>query len=326
MREWALQTAEGWVRDFHVDGLRLDAIHAIVDSSPEHLVAAIARRSGAIVIAESGMNDPKVMTDWGCDGAWADDFHHALRVLLTGDRDGYYAEFGAVADLAKAFHRPHVHDGTFSTFRGRRFGAPADHVAPEHFVVFSANHDQVGNRAFGDRLPPETRALAAFCTLLAPFTPMLFQGEEHGERAPFQFFSDHIDEEIATATREGRRREFAAFAEFRGEEVPDPQDPATFERSKLTREGEPAGLRELHAALLAARRELPPGDADRIEFDEHAGWLRVDRGPFTLLASFSREPVHVPLDRSAEPVVATGRPTLEPGYVRLEPLSGVLVR
>ena len=326
VREWALQTAEGWVRDFHVDGLRLDAIHAIVDSSPEHLVAAIARRSGAIVIAESGMNDPKVMTDWGCDGAWADDFHHALRVLLTGDRDGYYAEFGAVADLAKAFHRPHVHDGTFSTFRGRRFGAPADHVAPEHFVVFSANHDQVGNRAFGDRLPPETRALAAFCTLLAPFTPMLFQGEEHGERAPFQFFSDHIDEEIATATREGRRREFAAFAEFRGEEVPDPQDPATFERSKLTREGEPAGLRELHAALLAARRELPPGDADRIEFDEHAGWLRVDRGPFTLLASFSREPVHVPLDRSVEPVVATGRPTLEPGYVRLEPLSGVLVR
>ncbi len=326
VREWALQTTESWVRDFHVDGLRLDAIHAIVDSSPEHLVAAVARRSGAIVIAESGMNDPKVMTDWGCDGAWADDFHHALRVLLTGDRDGYYAEFGAVADLAKAFHRPHVHDGTYSSFRGRRFGAPADHVAPEHFVVFSANHDQVGNRAFGDRLPPETRALAAFCTLLAPFTPMLFQGEEHGERAPFQFFSDHIDEEIATATREGRRREFAAFAEFRGEEVPDPQDPATFERSKLTRDGEPAGLRELHAALLAARRELPPGDADRIEFDEHAGWLRVDRGPFTLLASFSREPVHVPLDRSAEPVVATGRPTLEPGYARLEPLSGVLVR
>jgi maltooligosyltrehalose trehalohydrolase len=326
VREWALQTAEGWVRDFHVDGLRLDAIHAIVDSSPEHLVAAIARRAGGIVIAESGMNDPKVMTDWGCDGAWADDFHHALRTLLTGDREGYYAEFGAVADLAKAFHRPHVHDGTYSTFRGRRFGAPADHVAPERFVVFSANHDQVGNRAFGDRLPAAVRPLAAFCTLLAPFTPMLFQGEEHGERAPFQFFSDHIDEEIATATREGRRREFAAFAEFRGEQVPDPQDPATFERSKLTRAGEPAGLRDLHGALLAARRELPPGDADRIEFDEHAGWLRVDRGPFTLLAGFSRRPMHVPLDGSAEVVVATGRPTLEPGYVVLEPLSGALVR
>ena len=116
---------------------------------------------------------------------------------------------------------------------------------------------------------------------------MIFQGEEHGERAPFQFFSDHIDEEIAVATREGRRREFATFAEFRGEEIPDPQDPATFERSKLTREGEPAGMRELYADLLRARRELPPGDAGEIAFDEHAGWLRVDRGPFALVANFS---------------------------------------
>ena len=116
---------------------------------------------------------------------------------------------------------------------------------------------------------------------------MIFQGEEHGERAPFQFFSDHIDEEIAVATREGRRREFATFAEFRGEEIPDPQDPATFARSKLTREGEPAGLRELYADLLRARRELPPGDAGEIAFDEHAGWLRVERGPFALVANFS---------------------------------------
>ena len=130
-----------------------------------------------------------------------------------------------------------MHDGTYSSFRHRRFGARAEDVPPERFVVFSANHDQVGNRAFGDRLPVETRPLAALCTLLSPFTPMLFQGDEHGEQAPFQFFSDHIDEDIATATREGRRREFAAFAEFRGREVPDPQDPATFEASKLTRSG-----------------------------------------------------------------------------------------
>jgi maltooligosyltrehalose trehalohydrolase len=326
VREWAIQSAERWVRDFHVDGLRLDAVHAIKDSGAEHLVAAIARRVQALVIAESGMNDPKVMTQWGCDAAWADDFHHALRVLLTGDREGYYAEFGAVADLAKAFHRPHVHDGTYSEFRRRRFGARADDVPPERFVVFSANHDQVGNRAFGDRLSVEARPLAALCTLLSPFTPMLFQGEEHGENAPFQFFSDHIDEEIAIATREGRRREFAAFAEFRGREVPDPQDPATFDASKLTREGEPAGLRELHAALLRARRELPPGDADAIEHDEHAGWLRVRRGPFVLLASFSRRDSHVPLDGSAELVVAAGHVTLEPGYVLLSPLSGALVR
>jgi maltooligosyltrehalose trehalohydrolase len=264
---------------------------------------------------------------WGCDAAWADDFHHALKVLLTGETEGWFAEFDSMALLAKAYHRPHIHDGTFSTFRGRRFGAPADDVPPDRFVVFSANHDQIGNRALGDRLPPETRKLAAFCTLLSPFTPMLFQGEEYGERAPFQFFSDHIDELIADATRDGRRREFADFTAFSGEEVPDPQDVATFERSKLTREGEPEGLREFHAELLRARREyLPPGDPSHIAFDERAGWLAVTRGECTLLANFARVPVHVPRERSEEVLLASHEPTLEPGFVVLAPLSGVLVR
>src|SRR6185437_8401779 len=159
------------------------------------------------------------------------------------------------------FRRPHVHDGSWSEHRGRVFGAPADAIPAERFVVFSQNHDQVGNRAFGDRMPAQCRPLAAFCVLLAPFAPMLFMGEEYGEQAPFQFFTDHIDEEIADATREGRRREFASFAEFSGEEVPDPQDRATFERSKLTRSGEPEGMYELHAELLRARRDLlPAGD------------------------------------------------------------------
>jgi maltooligosyltrehalose trehalohydrolase len=335
VREWVLQSAEGWIRDFHVDGLRLDAIHAIVDSSPEHLVAAIARRvheanARAVVIAESGLNDPRVVRTpalggWGCDAVWADDFHHALRVLLTGERDAYYAEFGTVADLAKALARPHVHDGTYSAFRRRRFGAPAHDVPPERFVVFSANHDQVGNRAFGDRLPVAVRPLAALVTLLAPFTPMLFQGEEYGERAPFQFFSDHIDAEIANATREGRRREFAAFAEFAGEEVPDPQDPATFERSKLSRRGEPPGLAELTAQLLAVRRELPAGDADEIAFDEHAGWLRMRRGGFDMVANFARETIHVPLEHPHGARVCTHHVTLEPGYAVLPPLSGALL-
>jgi maltooligosyltrehalose trehalohydrolase len=331
VREWVLQSAEQWIRDFHLDGLRLDAIHSILDSNPEHLVAAITRRvhaanERAVVIAESGMNDPKVMTAWGCDGVWADDFHHALRVLLTGDREGYYEEFGTLAALAKVLHRPHFHDGTYSTFRRRRFGAPAEDVAPERFVVFSSNHDQVGNRALGDRLPLEARPLAAFMTLLAPFTPMLFQGEEHGERAPFQFFSDHIDEEIAVATREGRRREFAAFAEFEGEEVPDPQDEATFRASKLTREGEPEGLHELYAALLRARAALPYGDFEAIDFDEHAGWLGARRGPYTLLANFSQRDVHVPLEGTAETVLTTHHATLEPGFVVLPALSGALLR
>jgi maltooligosyltrehalose trehalohydrolase len=335
VREWVLQSAEQWVRDFHLDGLRLDAIHSILDSSAEHLVAAIARRvhaaePGALVIAESGLNDPKVVRaaeqgGWGCDAVWADDFHHALRTLLTGDREGYYAEFGSVGDLAKAMRRPHIHDGGYSTFRRRRFGAPAADVPPERFVVFSSNHDQVGNRALGDRLPVEVRPLAAFATLLSPFTPMLFQGEEHGEHAPFQFFSDHIDEEIANATREGRRREFAAFSAFAGREVPDPQDPATFEASKLTRTGEPAGLREFYAALLRARAELPHGDADAIEHDEAAGWLKVRRGPFELLMNFGTAPADVPTDRF-EVLLATAGARPGDGAVALDPRSGALVR
>nr|MBA2637733.1 malto-oligosyltrehalose trehalohydrolase [Solirubrobacterales bacterium] len=229
-REWLLQGAEGWVRDFHLDGFRLDAVHAVFDAGAHHVMAAFAERvravrPDALVIAESGMNDPKVtrpvaLGGFGHDAAWADDFHHALRTLITDERDGYYAEFGRVADLAKAFRRPFVHDGAYSAFRSKRFGAPAPDRPPQQFVVFDQNHDQVGNRAFGDRLPAPARPLAAFCTLLSPFTPMLFMGEEYGEPAPFQFFSSHIDEEIAVATREGRRREFAAFASF-GHEVPD---------------------------------------------------------------------------------------------------------
>ena len=231
VREWVCQSAEGWVRDFGVDGLRLDAIHAIFDASPEHVVAEVARRvhavnPGALVIAESGLNDPKVMRPrdrggWGCDAAWADDFHHALRTLITDEHDGYYADFGTVAQMAKALHRPHVDDGDYSPFRLKRFGARADDVPAERFVVFSQDHDQVGNRAYGDRMPAAARPLAAFLTLLAPFTPMLFMGEEYGELAPFQFFTNHIDPDIAEATRKGRRAEFASFAAFGGE-IPDP--------------------------------------------------------------------------------------------------------
>ena len=285
VREWILQSAERWIRDFHLDGLRLDAIHALFDSNPEHIVAAIARRvhaanPRALVIAESGLNDPRVVRPperggWGCDAAWADDFHHALRVALTGETDGWYEEFAGLESLVKALHRPHVHDGTYSTFRRRRFGASADDVPPERFVVFAADHDQIGNRAFGDRLPAEARPLAALLATLAPFTPMLFQGEEYGEQAPFLFFSDHIDVEIAEATREGRRREFAAFASFE-RAVPDPQDPETFAASTLTRTGAPPGLRELYRAALALRRELAGTEA---EARAEAGRLTIRRAP-----------------------------------------------
>ena len=333
VREWVLQSAEGWARDFHVDGLRLDALHAIIDSNPEHLVAAVARRvhavrPDALVIAESGLNDPRVMRPrdrggYACDAAWADDFHHVLHVLLTNDREGYYAEFGDIAQLAKAFHRPHVHDGRYSSWRKRRFGAPADDVPAERFVVFDQNHDQVGNRAYGDRLPREAQPLAAFCTLLAPFTPMLFMGEEYGERAPFRFFSDHIDEKIATATREGRRHEFAAFAQF-GEKIPDPQSRGTFEASKLTRQRDPE-LARLYEQLLAARRRMPDGEVSAIKWDEAARWLRVLREPFELVCNFSGAPALVPC-RGSRVILAThggARPGQE--GIELEPLSGALI-
>jgi maltooligosyltrehalose trehalohydrolase len=333
VREWVLQSAVGWVRDFGIDGLRLDAIHAIFDSSPEHIVAAVARRvhqhrDDALVIAESGLNDPKVMRDpiqggWSCDAAWADDFHHSLRALLTDEREGYYAEFGAVWQLAKACHRPHVHDGTYSSFRRRRFGAPADDVPPDRFVVFSQDHDQVGNRAFGDRMPSPARPLAAFCTLLSPFVPLLFMGEEYGEEAPFEFFTDHIDEAIAEATREGRRQELAAFASF-AQDIPDPQDPATFERSKLRRTRDES-LAALYGRLLAVRRRMPPGDADAIEFDEDARWLRVRRGAFEVICNFSSERRHIGCTGTAVELATHGAPALRDGGVELEPMSGALV-
>jgi maltooligosyltrehalose trehalohydrolase len=333
VREWMLQSAEGWVRDFHLDGLRLDAIHAIHDEGASHVLRELADRVHAVdrralVIAESGLNDPKVVRrsrlgGYGHDAAWADDFHHALRALLTGERSGWYEEFGKVAQLAKAFHRPHVHDGGYSSFRHRRFGARADDRPPEQFVVFAQNHDQVGNRAFGDRLPARAHPLAAFCTLLAPFTPMLFMGEEHGEHAPFQFFSDHIDKRIADATREGRRREFAAFVEFAQREVPDPQDPATFERSKLTRRGG-GRLRALYAALLRARRELPPG-VDSIEYSEDDGWLRVRRGAFELACNFAGRARTVPVEGGTIAVATHTAAELGHGGVRLPARAGALI-
>ncbi len=334
VREWVLQSAVGWIRDFGIDGLRLDAIHAIVDSSAEHLVEAVARRvhdarEDAVVIAESGLNDPRVMRDravggWGCDGAWADDLHHSLRALVTDEREGYYEEFGAVAQLAKALHRPHVHDGIYSSFRRRRYGAPADDVPPDRFVVFDQNHDQVGNRAMGDRLPAPARPLAAFVTLLSPFVPLLFMGEEYGEDAPFQFFTDHIDPIIADATREGRREEFASFTSFAAEEIPDPQDPQTFERSKLTRTRDPE-LADLYARLLAVRRRLPPADPDAIEFDEESRWLRMRRGRFEVIANFSSEPRPVSCRGTTVELATHGETTIGDGMVVLEPMSGALV-
>jgi maltooligosyltrehalose trehalohydrolase len=307
VREWVLQSATGWIRDFGIDGLRLDAIHAIADASPEHIVAAIARRvhderTGAIVIGEIGMDDPQQHGAPACDAIWIDDFHHALHVLLTGERDGYYSEFGSVAQLADAFR----------------------HAPPERFVVYSQNHDQVGNRALGDRLAPELAPLAAFCTLLSPFVPLLFMGEEYGERAPFQFFSDHIDPKIAEATRRGRREELAAFSQFAQEEVPDPQDPATFERSKLTRDGDPE-VERVYRELLAVRRELPTDPVDALAWDEAHRWLRVRRGRIELVCNFASEAVQVDAGDATVRLATSSATRLDPPSLHLAPLSGALL-
>jgi maltooligosyltrehalose trehalohydrolase len=337
VREWAIQNAEMWVRDYRIDGLRLDAVHAILDQSPTHLVAELTARVHAIrqdvlVIAESNANDPAAIRPaadggWGVDAQWADDFHHSLRTLLTEERQGYYADFGTVADLAKAFDRPFVYDGRYSAAREHLVGAPAEDRAPAQFVVCSQNHDQVGNRALGDRMPPAARPLAALCTLLAPFTPMLFMGEEYGEEAPFQFFTDHIEKKIAEATRAGRRKEFEAFVEFAGE-VPDPQDPATFERSKLTRVGDPT-TRALYARLFELRRELAAapggGEVASVDFDEGARWLRLTRGGHEIVCNFAQEPRQVPCT-ARDVVLATHEADADGTAVRLPALAGAVLR
>jgi maltooligosyltrehalose trehalohydrolase len=265
VREWAIQNAEQWVRDYRIDGLRLDATQAIFDESRPHIMTELARRvraadPGALVIAEAAVGDRRPLDEWGDDAQWADEFHHALHVLLTGEREGYYAPYGKVADLARAFEED------------------------DRFVVCAQDHDQVGNRAAGDRLPPATLRLAAACVLFAPQIPLLFMGEEYGETAPFQFFTDHDDPAVAEATREGRRREFAKFSAFKGD-VPDPQDPATFERSKLHPEAGDDELRAFYAELIALRRSLPREvDTDA---DEARRILRVKRGDRELVADFA---------------------------------------
>ena len=266
VREWAIQNAEQWVRDFHADGLRLDAVHAIFDESPLHVCAELKQRAGdALVISEMTVDDWRPIDEWGHDAQWADRSHHELHVLLTGERDGYYADYGSVASLAE-------------DLAGRGHD-------PRRSVICAQNHDQVGNRALGDRLPEDALRVAAAVTLFSPCTPLLFMGEEWLETAPFQFFTDHIDPAIAEATRDGRRREFADFASFSGEEVPDPQALETFLRSKLhPREPDP-----LYRELLALRRELPR--ELEAEADEDAKVLRLRRGDATLVADLANRRV-----------------------------------
>lgn len=273
VRSLFIESALDWVRDHHIDGFRLDAVHAIVDPTAmgflEELTAAIhaeadARGRGVMVIAESSDNDPRVVRPpdrggYDMDAVWHDEIHHALRVAVAGESGGYYADFTGAPDLARALDHNLVYDGQYSVYRGRRHGRPAPDVESFRFVVCDQNHDQVGNRAFGERLDvlvdDNRRRLAAAVIALGPFTPMLFMGEEYGETAPFPYFVSHTDPDLIEAVREGRKREFAAFDW--DVEPPDPAAEETFRSAVLDRSRRSPELESLWRDLLAARRAHP---------------------------------------------------------------------
>jgi maltooligosyltrehalose trehalohydrolase len=285
VREFVIQNALTWVRDFHIDGLRLDAIHSIYDDSPKHIVGEInervqewASKAGRKiqVIAESDLNDPRVIYEakeggWGLAAQWSDDFHHSLHTLLTGERNGYYADFGELSDLAQAFRQSYVYTGQYSPFRGQARGAPIGRVPGKKFVVAAQNHDQIGNRAMGDRLAaslaPEALRLAATAVLMSPFLPLLFMGEEYSEFAPFQYFTSFPDAELGRMVCEGRRKEFQQFSW--AQKVPDPQDLKTFQRSCIDfskcEQKEFRGMWQYYYRLLRWRKLLNRSLEDEVE-------------------------------------------------------------
>jgi maltooligosyltrehalose trehalohydrolase len=341
VRRWIVDSALRWLRDFHVDALRLDAVHALVDDSPRHVLAQLSDEVAALsaevgrplsLIAEVDLNDPVSVTPtaeggWGMTAQWADDVHHALHALLTGERHGYYVDFGAPSTLRKAMRDVFVHDGGYSTFRDADWGAPVPPEADGHrFVVFGQDHDQVGNRALGDRpsaaLDDGALAAEAALVLLSPFTPMLFMGEEWAARTPWMYVTDHPEPELAQAVREGRAREFGGhgWASMYGADedtfvVPDPQDPATFEASRLdwseAAQPGPARMLDWYRTLIGLRREVPAlASGDRTATDltwapdapaegPWADWLVLHRGPARVAVNLADAERRVPLGTDA---------------------------
>jgi maltooligosyltrehalose trehalohydrolase len=298
VRSFFIGNALMWLGDYGFDGLRLDAVHAIFSFEAVHVLEelaaavrelAIERGRELVLIAESDLNDPRLVLPaarggFELDAHWADDFHHALHRYFTGESEGYYADYAGLPDIATALAQGYVYRGQYSAFRQRRHGRAPRGVTPDQLVVCSQNHDQIGNRARGERLSmllemPKLKAIAAL-TLLSPFVPLLFQGEEWGARTPFLYFTDHPDQELGRLVSEGRAREFQSFSW--GGEIPDPQAAATFERSKLDwtelREPRHAELLGWYRALIVLRKsrsERAPGKA-KVRFDAQAEWLRFE--------------------------------------------------
>ncbi|MGW4868871.1 malto-oligosyltrehalose trehalohydrolase [Streptomyces chartreusis] len=343
VRAYLVQSALAWLRDYRIDGLRLDAVHALKDTRACHFLEELSTAVDALaadlgrplsLIAESDLNDPQLITareagGLGLHAQWNDDFHHTLHVALTGESKGYYADFARapMAGLAKTLTGGWFHDGTYSSFRGRRHGRPLDRsrTAAHRLLGYAQTHDQVGNRAQGDRLAatvsPGLLACAATLTLTAPFTPMLFMGEEWAAGTPWQFFTDHTDPELAEAVRRGRRREFAAHG-WAEEDVPDPQDPATRERScldwsELDREPH-ARVLAWYRRLIALRHEQPdltdPDLADtKVAYDERERWLAFRRGDVRVAVNLAKEPAAIPLGPRKADVLAAWEPVEAPG-------------
>jgi len=335
VRRYVLDNAVGWLRDYHLDGLRLDAVHALADTRAVHLLEELAAEVDALsahlgrpltLIAESDLNDPRLVRPreaggYGLTAQWDDDVHHALHTALTGERQGYYADFGSLAAVAKVLTRAYFHDGQWSSFRGRLHGRPVEvgTMPGSRFLAYLQNHDQIGNRAVGDRisatLSPGLLAVGAALVLTSPFTPMLFMGEEWGASTPWQFFTGHTEPELARAVREGRRREFGTHG-WGIDEVPDPQDVATFQRSVLdwpeAATGGHAAVLETYRRLVALRRARPELtdprlDLLRVDADEDARWLVVHRGTLRVVCNLAGQAQDVPVDgRPGAVLLASG--------------------
>ena len=356
VRAFIVDNAVRWLRDFHIDALRLDAVHALIDDSPVHILAELSEAVGRLeeqvgrplsLIAESDRNDPRTVTPrtesgLGMTAQWADDVHHALHAYLTGERHGYYADFGDPHTLAKALTRVFVHDGGHSSFRGATWGAPVpEGMDGRRFVIFGQDHDQVGNRALGDRpsrvLDDGALAASAALVLLAPMTPMLFMGEEWGARTPFQYFTDHAEPELGAAIRRGRSEEFGShgWAELYGGEVqvPDPQAESTAHASRLdwAEKDSPAGSRILtwYRDLIALRRSEPvlaSGDREATAVTADGSTVMLSRPPFDVLANLGDESRRLPLPGPGRVELAFGPAQVADDHAELGPHAVAVVR
>jgi maltooligosyltrehalose trehalohydrolase len=332
VRRFFCDNALMWLRDYHIDGLRIDAVHAFVDRSAIHfleqlaneveaLQAALARR--LVLIAESDLNDPRIVMPHeagglGLDAQWSDDFHHALFAVLNPNGVlGYYEDFGTLAQLAKALRHTFVYDGIYSKHRKRMHGRPTGALSQHRFLGYIQTHDQVGNRAVGDRISHivgvDRAKIAAAIFLLGPFVPMLFQGEEWAASSPFQYFADHDAPELAQLVSEGRKKEFSAFG-WDPQSIPDPESPSTFEASKLkweeANEGEPAEMLEWYRALIHLRRStacLNDGSVcnTRVSYDEAAKWIRIQRGTIAMICNLGQQKQVLTISHPASVLLAS---------------------